>query len=147
MAKTQDYTKAFNDLMGAFPVDMSAFENAFKSGAQLNEKMASVALKAAEKSTDVSAKWTQDTLNRLGGVSSAKAEAADYTKAMTDYASASAETAAENLAAFAEIAKKVQMDTVEILMSAGQAAGEEASAVVKKATDEVSKAAKKATAK
>ena len=146
MAKTQDYNKALNDMMGNFPVDLSAFQEAFKNQADLGEKLSNVALAAAEKSTEVSSKWTQDTLSRLGTVSKAKKDPADYTQAMTDCASAAAETAAENLAAFAEIAKRVQMETVELMMSAGKSFGDEASAAVKKATDEVTKAAKKATA-
>jgi NAD(P)H-hydrate repair Nnr-like enzyme with NAD(P)H-hydrate epimerase domain len=54
--------------------------------------------------------------------------------------------AAENLAAFAEIAKKVQMDTVELMLAAGKNASEEASAAVKKATADVSAQVKKAAA-
>jgi hypothetical protein len=50
------------------------------------------------------------------------------------------------MAAFAEVAKKVQMDTVELLMAAGKEVSEEASAAVKKATADVTAAAKKATA-
>jgi hypothetical protein len=38
------------------------------------------------------------------------------------------------MAAFAEIAKKVQMETVELVMAAGKGAAEEATASVKKAT-------------
>ena len=146
MAKTQDYTKALNDMMANFPVDLSVYQDAFKNSADLGEKMSSVALAAAEKSTEVSSKWTQDTLARLGDVSKAKKDPADFAQAMTDCASATAETAAENMAAFAEIAKRVQMETVELLMSAGKSMGDEASAAVKKATAEVTKAAKKATA-
>ena len=150
MAKVQDYTKVLNDFMGAFPVDMSAYQDACKSTAELGEKMSAVALQAVKKSTEVSAKWTQDTVERLGSVSKAKSEPTDYTSAMTDYASVSAETAAEtaaeNIAAFAEIAKRVQMDTVELLMAAGKTTGEEAAVAVKNATDDVTKAAKKATA-
>ncbi|HHH89557.1 MAG TPA: phasin, PhaP, partial [Aliiroseovarius sp.] len=61
-------------------------------------------------------------------------------------ASAQAELASENLAAFAEVAKKVQTETVDLMLSTGKELGEEAEAAVKKATDEVSKVAKKATA-
>jgi len=50
------------------------------------------------------------------------------------------------MAAFAEVAKKVQMDTVELMLATGKDLGAEAQAAVKKATDEVTKAAKKATA-
>jgi hypothetical protein len=147
MAKTQDFNTAMKDIMGAFPVDTAAFEDAYKNTASLNEKLSGVALTAAEKSAVISGKWAQDTITKLGNISKAKAEPADYAKAMTDFASASAEVAAENLAAFAEIAKKVQMDTVELMMAAGKDVTEEATAAVKKATNDVTAAAKKATAK
>ena len=147
MAKTQDFTAMMKDAMGAFPVDTAAFEDAFKTTATLNEKLSGVALEAAEKSAEISNKWTKDTLAKLGDMSKAKAEPADYAKAVTDFASATAEVAAENMAAYAEIAKKVQMDTVELLMAAGKDISEDATAAVKKATNDVTKAAKKAAAK
>jgi hypothetical protein len=131
-------------MMGSFPVDTSAYENMFKNTAEMNEKFAGVALKAAEKSAELSTKWTKDTLTKLTDVSKAKTEPADYAKAMTDFASAQAEVTAENMAAFAEIAKKVQTDTVELMMSAGKELSEEASAAVKKATADVAAATKKA---
>ncbi|MDJ0820798.1 MAG: phasin, PhaP [Paracoccaceae bacterium] len=147
MAKTQDFTAMMKDMMGAFPVDTKAVEDAFKTTATMNEKLSAVALQAAEKSTEISAKWTKDTLSKLADMSKAKAEPADYAKAMTDFASAQAEVAAENMAAFAEIAKKVQMDTVELMMAAGKDLSEDATAAMKKATDELTATAKKATAK
>ena len=146
MAKAQDFNAVMKDIMGAFPVDTKAVEDAFKTQAALNEKLSGVALAAAEKSAELSSKWTKETLSKLNDVTKAKAEPADYAKAITDFASANAEVAAENMAAFAEIAKKVQMDTVELLMAAGKDIQEDASKAVKKATDEVTAAAKKATA-
>jgi len=38
MAKTQDYTAAFKDVMGSFPVDTKAMEEMFKSQTTLAEK-------------------------------------------------------------------------------------------------------------
>ena len=146
MANTQDYTKVMQDMMGAFPIDMSMFQDAFKSTAAMNEKFARVALDAAEKSAEISTKWTKETIAKLGDVSAAKAEATDYSTAMTEFASTQAELVSENLAAFAEVAKKVQSETVELMMAAGKELGAETEAAVKKATDEVTKAAKKATA-
>ncbi|MDG1471441.1 MAG: phasin, PhaP [Ascidiaceihabitans sp.] len=147
MTNTPDFTAMFKDVMGSFPVDTSAMDGAFKSTTALNEKLSSVALTAAEKSAAVSSKWTQDTLAKLADMSKAKAEPADYAKAMTDFASASAEVAAENMATFAEIAKKIQMDTVELFMAAGKDMSEEAQTAVNKATKDVTAAAKKAAAK
>ena len=145
MTKTPDLTSMFKDVMGSFPVDTAAMEQAFKTTATLNEKLSGVALEAAEKSTEISAKWAKDTLTKLADMSKAKAEPADYAKAMTDFASAQAEVASENMAAFAEIAKKVQMDTVELMMAAGKDISEDATAAVKKATNDATAAAKKAT--
>jgi len=146
-AAANDFTKYVSDMMGAFPVDMSAMNDAFKNSAAMGEKMSKVALDAAEKSTEISSKWTKDTISKMGDVAAVKEEPTDYTKAMTDFASAQAEMAAETMAAFAEVAKKVQMETVELMMAAGKEATEEATAAVKKATAEVTTAAKKAAAK
>ena len=148
MAKAQnEYTKMMKDMMGAFPVDTSAVQEAFKSQATFADKMSKVVLEAAEKSTEISAGWTKATIGKLGVITNAKEDPADYTKAMTDFASAQAEMSAESMAGFAEVAKKVQMETVELMLAAGKDFGDETSKVVKKATDELSAAAKKATAK
>ncbi|WP_121063952.1 phasin family protein [Chachezhania antarctica] len=145
MTNTQDFSAMMKDMMGAFPIDTSSMEEAFKTQADLNEKLSSIALDAAGKSAQLTSKWTQDTLAKLSDMAKAKEEPADYAKAMTDFASASAEVAAENMAAFAEIAKKVQMDTVEVMMAAGKDVAEDASTAMKKATSDMTDAAKKAT--
>jgi hypothetical protein len=146
MANTQDFTAVFKDMMGAFPVDTKAMEDAFKSQSSLAEKLSTVNLDAATKSTELSAKWTQDTLTKMQALTKSQAEPADYAKTMTDFASASAESAAEHMAAFAEVAKKVQTQTMELMLAAGKDMSEEMTAVAKKATTEVTAAAKKATA-
>ena len=147
MAKQQqDFSKMMNEMMASFPVDASAMQDSFKSYASFGERMSNVILEAAEKSTEISAKWTKDTLGKMGSVATVKEEPADYGKAMTDFASAQAEMAAENMAAFAEVAKKVQMETVELMLAAGKDFSEDATAAVKKATSDVTSAAKKAAA-
>ena len=147
MANTQDFTKYMTDMMGSFPVDTAAVTDAMKSQTAMAEKMSKLALEAAEKSAEISNKWTKETLAKIAPVTTAKEEPADYAKAMTDFASATAEVAAENMAAFAEIAKKVQTDTLELMMAAGKTAQEDLTAAAKKATTEVTAAAKKAAAK
>lgn len=146
-AKSQDFTKTVQDMMGAFPIDTTAMQDAFKTSAALGEKMSKVAFEAADKSNEISAKWTKETLGRLADVTKVKEEPADYSKAVTEFASAQAESAAESMAAFAEVAKKVQMETVELMLAAGKDMSEDATAAVKKATAEVTTAAKKATSK
>lgn len=146
MAKTQDFTKMMQDMMSSMPMDTSKLQETFKAQAALGEKMAKVALDAAEKSTEVSAKWAKDTIAKVSTLAKTKEEPAEYAKAVSDFASASAEVAAEHMAAFAEIAKKVQMETVELMLAAGKDFSEDATAAVKKATEEVTAAAKKVAA-
>ena len=143
-ANTQDFTAMFKDVMGSFPVDTKAMEDAFKNQASLNEKLSNVALNAAEQSAEISNKWAKDTLAKMTEMSKAKSEPADYAKAMTDFASAQSEATAEHMAAFAEVAKKVQMETVELMMSAGKTMQEDASKAVKKASDDMTAATAKA---
>lgn len=146
MNNATDYTKVMQDMMSSFPVDASSMQNAFKSQAAMAEKFSKVALEAAEKSNEITSKWAKDTLVKLGDISKAKAEPTDYSKAASDFASAAAEMAAEHMASFAEVAKKVQMETVELMMSAGKDFSEDATAAVKKATADVQSVAKKAAA-
>ena len=146
MNKTTDINKMFQDMMASFPMDPSAMQDAFKTQAALGEKMSKVVLEAADKSNEISAKWAKETLAKIGEMTKLKDEPADYSKAMTDFASAQAEMAAESMAAFAEIAKKVQMEPVELMLAAGKDFSEDATAAVKKATAEVTTAAKKAVA-
>ncbi len=146
MVKTNDYTKPMQDMLASFNVDTSSFQDAFKTQAQLGEKMTKVALDAAEKSTEISAQWAKDTIAKFAKLAETKEEPADYAKAMSEFASAAAEMAAEHLSAFAEVAKKVQMDTVELMLSAGKEIQQDAQSMMKKASKDVVDATNKAAA-
>ncbi|MEM8581057.1 MAG: phasin family protein, partial [Pseudomonadota bacterium] len=114
-SKTDDFSKYITDMLSAYKMDGEAFKTAFQTSAALNDKMAKVALDAAEKTNELSSKWAKDTLAKMGDVTSSKSEPQDYSKAMSDFATAQAELSAEMMSAYAEIAKKVQMETVELL--------------------------------
>lgn len=144
MAKTQDFTAMFKDVMGNFPVDTKAMDEFFKTQAAFSEKMSKVALDAAEKSTEISSKWTMSTIEKMQDVAKAKKEPSDYVSSMTEFASTQAEVASEHMAAFAEIAKRVQAETVELMLAAGKDMGEEMQAAGKKAAADMTNVTKKA---
>ena len=146
MAKTPDFAKTFQDMMANFPIDTSSFQEAFKSQGILGEKLTRVALTAAERSTEISAQWAKDAISRMGELAAVKQEPADYAKSLTDFASASAEVAAEHMAAFAEVAKKVQMDTVDLMLTAGKDVATEARTVAETVARDNQFAVKKAAA-
>jgi 2,4-dienoyl-CoA reductase-like NADH-dependent reductase (Old Yellow Enzyme family) len=121
MQKTQDFSKVMHDMAASFPFDAKALQDTFKTSAVLGEKMTKVALEAAEKSSEISSKWTKEAIAKIGALAKVREEPTDYSKALTDFASSAAEMAAENLAAFAEVAKKAQMETVELMLAGASA--------------------------
>ena len=146
MAKTPDFTKTYQDMMANFPIDTSSVQEAMKSQSVLSEKLARVALGAAERSTEISAQWAKDSISRMGELAVVKEEPSEYAKSFSDYASASAELAAEHMAAFAEVAKKVQMDTVDLMLTAGKDMASDAQEAAEKASRDTQAAVKKASA-
>ncbi len=143
MAKN-DMSKTMQDMMGAFPVDSKAMQDAFRTQAQLGEQLSKVYLEAAEKSAEISNKWTKSTLSKMGEVSTVKEDPSEYAKSLTDFASASAELAAEHMSSYAEIAKRVQVEAVELMMAAGKDMSADVSAAMQKVTSQATTAAKKA---
>ena len=121
-------------MFSAFPTDMKVFTDAFQNTAEFSGKMAKIALEAAEKNAELSQAWTKDTLGKLEAATEVQKDPSDYAKVVSDIASSQAQTAPEHIAAFAEVAKKAQMDTVELMLVAGKDARAEATAVVKKGT-------------
>ncbi|MFV0409629.1 MAG: Phasin [Paracoccus sp. (in: a-proteobacteria)] len=146
MAKTPDFTKTMQDMMANFPVDTSSMQDAFKTQSALNEKMSRVALSAAERSTEISAQWAKDTIARIGELTTSKDDAGAYAKAFTDFANSATEAAAEHMSAFAEVAKKLQMETVDLLMAAGKDLADDAQKTAEKAGKQAQDAVKKAAA-
>ena len=145
MAKTPDFPKTMQDMMANFPIDTSSMQDAMKSQSALGERLAKVALTAAERSTEISAQWAKDSISRMGELAVVKEEPSEYAKSFSDYASASAEVAAEHMAAFAEVAKKVQMDTVDLMLTAGKDMSSDVQKAAEKATRETQAAVKKAS--
>ena len=90
-AKTNT-TAMMKDMMGAFPVDTKAMEDAFKNQAALNEKLTGVALSKRPRSPRKSPASGPRTPRQDEDMSKAKTEPADYAKAMTDFTSAKAES-------------------------------------------------------
>ena len=133
MTQTPDITEMFKDMMGKFPVDMSAFEDAFKTQAAFGEKMSAVALEAAMKSAEISSAWTKASLEKVADLSKPNADPASAAQTLTDFASSSVEIAAENMSAIASIAKKIQFDSAELMMTAGKGVSAKETATMKKA--------------
>jgi len=71
-------------------------------------------------------------LEKVAVLSKANTDPAAAAQTLSELASSSAEMAAENMAAIASVAKKVQLDSAELMMAAGKDLSAEATAAIKK---------------
>ena len=116
MQNVNDFTKPWADMFAQNPLIPASYSDAGRKFAATGEALAATAFKAAEGSAELTGKWALETMARMKGVYAAKDEVADYTQAAKEFASASVESAAENIAAYTEIAKRAQVETAEIFL-------------------------------
>ena len=105
MNQFQDYTKAFSNM---------AMNDAYQKTAANMEKAVSIALNAASEVVDINDRWAKDTLARAKGVAEERPSPENMVRTMQDYASSSWEASTQYLASYTEVARKAQMDAVEL---------------------------------
>ncbi len=126
-----EFTNAFEKLFTANPMNM---QDAAKNVAEYNAKFSKIALDAAKKNAALSQAWANDTLGKMEALTKVQGEPADYAKVATDFVSAQTQASPEHVAAFTEVAKKAQADTVELMLAAGKEFQAEAAEVAKTAS-------------
>lgn len=134
--QTPDFAKAFENLFAS--TDTSAFNDVFKNAAEFNSKISDIAIKAAEKNAELSQAWTKETLSKLETVAKPTTDPKEYAQVISEFTTAQAKATPEHITAFAEVAKQAQMDTMEVLLSAGQEAQTKATTATKKTTRKAS---------
>ena len=144
MAGTQDMNKFFKDFMASLPMDTSIFNDAVEKQLATSRKYYDLWLGLAEKSNTVSYKWATETIAKMQEAPRYDGDPSVYAKSIGDFVSEQADVATENFAAYAEIAKKAQMDSLSLFLSTAKEVQTEAVSAVKKAANDVSPAKKKA---
>ena len=134
MAKTNDFTKAFQDMFDGKLFNMAPAEDMIKEANEFGAKFNKIALEAAEKSADLSYAWAKDSMDKMEAFTKVQKDPADVAKLSTDVISEQAQATPERVAQFAEVAKTAQMATVELMMAAGKNMQAEVAAATKKAT-------------
>ena len=119
--KMYDFSKGdFKTMLDKMPTDPASFNKALEQSVNMNQKLTEVALTAAEQSAEVSTKWGREMLERMTDVNSTGEGPADYVRKMTDLSTSSVGSSAEYMSQFADIARKTQAETLEVLLSAGK---------------------------
>jgi len=107
---TTDFAQTFQNF---FETMTNPAQEVMAFSAKMNE----IALAAAQKNAELSAKCTQDILAELTSMNKPQGEVADYTKAITDAVTANVQGAPERVSQFAEVAKNAQVEAVEAIMA------------------------------
>ncbi len=128
---TNDFMKSFENLFSEIPGNYS---DVLKNAAEYNAKFYKVALDAARENAELSQAWTKEAIAKAEKLAVVKDEPADYAKVTADFVTEQVQATPEHVAAFAEVAKKAQTKTVELILAAGKEMQVEASKVAKKAT-------------
>lgn len=131
MFNFEDYSKNFEKIMAQSPIKL---DEAMKSLMDYNTKVGKIALDTVKKNADLSQAWAKESLTALDPFVKSPEKPEDFMKMATDYVSSQAQSAPKHMAEFAEVAKKAQLETIDLMMKAGKDAQEEITNVTKKAT-------------
>lgn len=114
MNNFQDYTKAFSNMASYLPLSPSTMNEVYQKTASNMEKAVSITLNAASEVVDINDKWAKDTLAKVKVVAEEKPSPENMAKTMQNYASSTWEVSAQYLASYTEVARKAQMDALEL---------------------------------
>ena len=131
MFNFEDYSKNFEKMMSQSPVK---FDDAMKSVMDYNSKFGKITLDTVKKNAELSQAWAKESLSALDPFVKSTEKPEDFMKVATDYMSSQTQSTPKHMAEFAEVAKKAQLETIDLMMKAGKDAQEELSSVTKKAT-------------
>ena len=132
MAKdTNEFAQLFKKMFASAPVN---FKDLLGNVAEYNSKFSQIAMDTAKKNAELSQAWANNTLSKLELLTKVQEDPSSYAKVAKDFVSAQTKSAREHVAAFAEVAKQAQADTVELLLAAGKEQKAGATEVAKKAT-------------
>jgi len=109
----------YKAILEKMPTDPASFRKALKESATVNQKLSKLAISAAEQSAEVSTKWGREILEQINEVNTTNESPAEYVRKIADLGTASVGSSADYMTKFAEIAKQIQIDTLEVLLSAG----------------------------
>ena len=131
MFNFEDYTKNFEKMMSQSPIKV---DEAMKSVMDYNAKFGKIALDTVKKNTELSQAWAKENLTALDPFVKSTEKPEEFMKIATDYVSSQTQSTPKHLAEFAEVAKKAQLETIDLMMKAGKDAQEELSSATKKST-------------
>lgn len=117
MAK-QNTKSAVNDMQSLF--NPQGYQDMFKTWAGMNERMASLAVEAGTRATDIGSATAKEALANVRELTQVRNEPAEYGKAYTDFMQKQTDLFTRTAQAYANETQKVGSETVDLASKAGE---------------------------
>ncbi|MCY4446678.1 MAG: hypothetical protein OXC02_09495 [Rhodobacteraceae bacterium] len=117
----QDFSKVFSNFVNFFPMSNGAASEAVQKAGKNVEKASNIVLTAASEIVEINDKWAKDTLERAKSVVASSPTPDNWVKVVQDCASENMEASTQYLSSYTEVARKVQMDAVELVLDSAKA--------------------------
>ena len=114
----QNTKSATNDLQSFF--DPQGVQDVFKTLASANERMASIVIEAATKSTDIAADASKEMFSNLREVTAMRDEPTDYAKAYNDFVQKQADLFMRTSKSLGGVTQDLGTETTEFASKTGE---------------------------
>ena len=119
MTRNTDFNTSLQAMMANLAIDTAPLQKAVRTQGRLGERQSRMILQAVGQSTEISAQWAQETIACMGELVSPGDQPADQARATAAFTSAMAMLTTRHMAALADVARRLQMDTVDLMLTAG----------------------------
>ncbi len=141
MAK-QNAKSAANDMQSLF--DPQGYQDVFKTWASMNERMASIAVEAGTRATDIASETAKEAFSNIRELTQVRDEPAEYGKAYTDFVQKQTELFTRTAQTYANETQKIGSETSDLTSRAGKAITDKVAANAEGAVQTARSAASKA---
>jgi len=138
----QNTTSAAEDMQRLF--DPRGYQDLFRTWARYNERMASVVVEAASKTSEIANGTAQEAFSNLRDVTAVKEDPSEYAQAYNAFAQKRMELFVRTARSFGEVGQNTGQRVTELASEAGDDLGDRASDKAGQAADRTKSAARKA---
>jgi hypothetical protein len=141
MAK-QNAKSAMTDIQNLF--DPQGYQDVFKTWASMNERMASIAVDAGTRATDIASETAKEALSNIRDLTKVRDDVSEYGTAYTDFVKKQTELFTQAAQSYSNETQKVGTDAAELASKSGEEIGNKVTTAAEGAVETARSAAKKA---
>ena len=120
------------------------YQDVFKTWASMNERMASIAVDAGTRATDIASETAKEALSNIRDLTKVRDDVSEYGTAYTDFVKKQTELFTQAAQSYSNETQKVGTDAAELASKSGEEIGNKVTTAAEGAVETARSAAKKA---